>query len=187
VGYLVGDGGPRPAAEEIRAGLLRRLPEAMLPHAYVWLDALPLSPNGKLDRRRLPAPEAQRPELGREYQAPRDPIEEVLAGVFAEVLHLDRVGVHDSFFSLGGDSIRSVRLVAAAKSRGLFFTVQQLFRHRTVAELARHLTATGVPGLEAGAAAPELALLVAEVEGLSAEDVRREIGERLQAPVEEAG
>jgi len=122
--------------------------------------------------------------------APRNALEQLLAEVWSEVLRVDQIGVHDSFFSLGGDSIRSVRLAAAAKERGLTFTVQQLFRHQTIADLAKFLAAEAGVSLSAEAlpadADAELEELFAEVEGLSAEQVREALRSRLGAAEEEA-
>jgi acyl carrier protein len=106
VAYVVGEA----RAEALRAHVRRSLPEYMVPAAFVVLDALPLSPNGKLDRKALPAPEYGAAE--ETYVAPRTPVEEVLAGIWAEVLRLERVGVHDSFFDLGGHSLLIMRLLA---------------------------------------------------------------------------
>jgi aryl carrier-like protein len=98
---------------------------------------MPLSPNGKLDRSALPVPDGQRPDLGRPYVAPRTGAERELAEVWAAGLGLSAVGIHDDFFVLGGDSILSLRVLALARERGLHFSLQQLFEHRTVAALAR--------------------------------------------------
>ncbi len=124
---------------KLRTFLGERLPDYMVPAAFVELPALPLTPSGKLDRRALPAPSQERPELGHDYVAPRTPVEALLARVWGEVLGLERVGVHDNFFALGGDSMRSVQVLAAARARGVDFSLQQLFQHQTVAALAPHV------------------------------------------------
>ena len=138
---VLGDeAGPRaPQLAELRRGLRERLPASMVPAAFVLLRALPLTANGKLDRRALPAPDAH-PEPDAEFVAPRTPTEEVLADVWAEVLEVDRVGVGDNFFDLGGHSLRATQLVS--RLRRLFqieLPLRDLFREPTVAALARHL------------------------------------------------
>ena len=112
----------------------------MIPQAFVSLDSMPLTPNGKVDRRALPDVSSERPELEEAYVAPTTEIEEVLAAIWTQVLGIEEVGVNDNFFALGGDSIRSVRVVSMAKERGLNCTVQQLFEHQTVQGLARVVT-----------------------------------------------
>ncbi|MFE6158654.1 amino acid adenylation domain-containing protein [Streptomyces sp. NPDC056486] len=117
---------------ELRAFVSERLPEFMVPSAFVMLDQLPLAPNGKLDRAALPVPEF----TGETYRAPSSAREEVLAAVYAEVLGLDRVGVDDDFFAVGGDSIRSIQVVSRARAQGVEVTPREIFQCRTVAELA---------------------------------------------------
>ncbi|MYR86554.1 amino acid adenylation domain-containing protein, partial [Streptomyces sp. SID685] len=118
---------------ELRGYLSARLPDYMVPAAFVLLDRLPLNTNGKLDRAALPEPEP----ASVAYRAPASAPEQVLAAIYAEVLGLDRVGVDEDFFALGGDSIRSIQVVARARTRGVSVTPRQVFEHRTVAELAR--------------------------------------------------
>ena len=122
---------------DLRDHMKQRLPEYMVPSAFVLLDRLPLTTNGKLDRRALPAPEESRLDPGEAYVAPETETERILAGVWAEVLRVERVGVCDNFFVLGGDSIRSVQVLSLAKERGLSFSLQQLFQYQTIRELAR--------------------------------------------------
>jgi len=138
VAYVVAatEEGPAPQVEELRAHLARRLPEHMMPAVLVFLPALPLTANGKLDRGALPAPGAERPDLAAAYQAPRNAAEGILAEVWAELLGLERVGVHDNFFSLGGDSIVSLRVVALAARRGVALSLQDIFRYQTIARIA---------------------------------------------------
>ena len=130
VGYLTGRADPA----EARAALAERLPAYMVPAAVVVIDALPLTPNGKLDTRALPAPEYR--DVDR-YRAPASPIEEILAGIYAQVLGLERVGVDDSFFELGGDSISSMQVAARARAAGLVCRTRDVFVEQTVARLAR--------------------------------------------------
>ncbi|ETB45567.1 hypothetical protein O981_29210 [Mycobacterium avium 10-5560] len=110
VGYITGTADPA----ELRAQLADRLPPYMVPTAVMVLDALPLTGNGKLDKRALPSPEY----AAGEYRAPGDAIEEILADIYAQVLGVERVGVDDSFFDLGGDSILSMQVVARARAAG---------------------------------------------------------------------
>ncbi|MFE9631360.1 non-ribosomal peptide synthase/polyketide synthase [Streptomyces sp. NPDC006463] len=126
-------------AEGVGAGVLREflaasLPEFMVPAVCVVLDALPLTANGKVDRKALPEPDLS--GLAEVYVAPRDEREEVVAGVFAEVLGLDRVGVHDHFFRLGGDSIRAVQAASRLRRTGVDISVRDLFDRPTTAALA---------------------------------------------------
>ena len=121
----------------VRAALAERLPGYMMPAAVVVLDALPLTARGKLDTRALPAPEYIEADR---YRAPAMLTEEILAGIFAGVLGVERVGVDDSFFDLGGDSISAMRLVAAINTgldAGL--SVRDVFEAPTVAQLALHI------------------------------------------------
>ncbi|WP_439678571.1 amino acid adenylation domain-containing protein [Embleya sp. MST-111070] len=117
---------------ELRAFVAQRLPEFMVPSLFVVLDRLPLAANGKLDRTALPEPVF----AGGEYRAPRSATESVLAEVYAEVLGVDRVGIDDDYFAIGGDSIRSIQVVSRARTRGVEITPREIFERRTVAELA---------------------------------------------------
>lgn len=124
-----------PAAEDLRGYLKDRLPDYMVPSAFVFLEALPLTPNGKVHRRALPAPaESEEPDSA--YVAPRTPSEATLAEIWAQILGLDRVGVHDNFFALGGDSIQSIRILVKAAQAGLHLSLTQFFQYQTVAEQA---------------------------------------------------
>ncbi|HEU4451992.1 MAG TPA: condensation domain-containing protein, partial [Longimicrobium sp.] len=131
VAYVVGD----VETDALRGHLRESLPEYMVPAAFVVLDALPLTPNGKLDVRALPAPELGSAE-GRSV-APGTPVEEVLAGIWGEVLRLERVGVHESFFELGGHSLMAIRVVSRIRAVfGVELPLRALFEGPTVAELA---------------------------------------------------
>ncbi|MFJ2034174.1 amino acid adenylation domain-containing protein, partial [Streptosporangium sp. NPDC087985] len=125
------------SADTLRAWLSSRLPDYMAPRWSVLLDALPLTAQGKIDRSALPEPSGTRPELAQEYVAPLAGPEESLAGIWSRVLGVDRIGRHDNFFDLGGDSIRSIQILGQARDAGLGFALQDLFRHPTPAELAR--------------------------------------------------
>ncbi|GCB52470.1 non-ribosomal peptide synthetase [Streptomyces sp. NL15-2K] len=142
VGYVVGAGdADRPA---LLAHAARHLPANMVPEALVALDALPMTPNGKLDRAALPAPEAAREAPGA-ARVPRTPQEETLRELFAEVLDVAEVGLDDGFFDLGGDSITSIHLVSRALAAGLRLTPRDVFEQRTVAALAALAAARPAP------------------------------------------
>ncbi|MBW8874484.1 MAG: amino acid adenylation domain-containing protein [Acidobacteria bacterium] len=141
VAYVVSREGAGPDAGGLRAHLRERLPEYMVPSAFVFLDAMPVTSNGKLDRKALPAPERTRETAAEGYAAPRNSTEELLAGLWVEVLGVGRVGIHDNFFDLGGDSILSIQIVARANEAGLPLVPRQIFEHQTVAELAQIATA----------------------------------------------
>ncbi|MBB5857515.1 non-ribosomal peptide synthase/polyketide synthase [Amycolatopsis umgeniensis] len=130
VAYLTG---AVPGTTALREFLGRSLPAHMVPAVFVALERLPLNANGKLDTRALPEPGAR---TENRYVAPRTDVETVLAGVWSEVLGVDRVGVEDNFFGLGGDSILSIQVVAAARRAGLTLSSKDLFRNQTIAELA---------------------------------------------------
>ncbi|MFE9173487.1 non-ribosomal peptide synthase/polyketide synthase [Streptomyces kebangsaanensis] len=134
-GYVVPAPGARVEPEAVRRELGRTLPDYMVPSAVVVLPALPLNPNGKLDRGRLPDPAPAEPAA--RHVAPRTPTERALAAIWADVLHVERVGADDNFFALGGDSILSIQVVARARQAGLTITSRDVYRHQTVAALAR--------------------------------------------------
>jgi amino acid adenylation domain-containing protein/non-ribosomal peptide synthase protein (TIGR01720 family) len=140
VAYVVPSGDVHPSIADLRAHLGAALPEYMVPAAFVVLERLPLTTNGKLDRRALPAPD---PAAGdeAEFVPPRTPTEEVLAAVWAEVLGLERVGIDDAFFAIGGDSIQSVRVAAVARERGIALEIADLFTHPTIRRLAERVAA----------------------------------------------
>jgi aryl carrier-like protein len=143
VAFVAARAGHAPEWAELRAFLRASLPDPLVPAACVVLDALPLTANGKVDRRALLALDrGGRVDAGG-FVAPRTPTEEALAGVWRDVLGIDRVGVHESFFALGGDSIRAIRVLAGARERGVPLTLAQLFAHQTVAELAAALGGAG--------------------------------------------
>ena len=134
VGYVTGTADPVAA----RAELSDRLPAYMVPAAVVAVEALPLTVNGKLDTRALPAPEYQ--DGGNGYRAPATAVEEILAGIYAQVLGLERVGVDDSFFDLGGDSILSMQVASRARAAGVLCRPRDIFVEQTVARLAQVAT-----------------------------------------------
>jgi len=137
VAYLVpadhGEG--IPAVGELRAFLGDRLPEFMVPATFTELAGLPLTPSGKIDRAALPAPDTARPDVAG-FVGPADPIEDLLAGIWAELLGVDRVGVNDNFFDLGGHSLLVTQIVARVRDAGHEMSVGDLFQHPTITDLA---------------------------------------------------
>lgn len=140
IAYVVPKAGALLSAGELRVFLQQHLPEYMVPAVFSMLDALPLSPNGKIDRRALPAPSTERPDLIESFAPPATREEEILAEIWAQVLGLQKVGVEDNFFNLGGDSIRSVQVLGMAREQGFDFSLDQLFKHQTVRNLAAVLS-----------------------------------------------
>ncbi|MFI1332590.1 amino acid adenylation domain-containing protein [Streptomyces sp. NPDC020845] len=138
--YVVPRGEPGLDLAELRAHVAGAVPDYMVPAFLTELERMPLTPNAKVDRKALPAPGLPRAATGR---GPRTPLEQTLCQAFADVLGLDRVGAEDSFFELGGDSIRSIRLVGRARELGVGLTPADVFLHRTVAGLATAATAAG--------------------------------------------
>ncbi|HLX07384.1 MAG TPA: amino acid adenylation domain-containing protein, partial [Thermoanaerobaculia bacterium] len=152
VAYVVPRPGEEPGVPELRDRLAAALPDYMVPAAFVLLAALPLTAHGKVDRKALLALAAGRREESRDYQPPRNAAEAALVEVWEQVLGLDRVGIDDRFFSIGGDSILSLRLRGQAAASGLHFTLPQLFEHQTVRELASRLGSEQQDGAAAPAA-----------------------------------
>jgi len=140
---------------ELRTHVASALPHYMVPSAFVFIDQIPLTPNGKVDRRALPEPDQSRPEIDAAFVAPRTQTEEILASMWAEVLGLSRVGVHDNFFDLGGHSLLATQIVSRLR-RVLQVEVElrRLFEAPTVAELAQSVDA--LRGGDAGPKAPPL-------------------------------
>jgi amino acid adenylation domain-containing protein/non-ribosomal peptide synthase protein (TIGR01720 family) len=121
---------------QLRQFLESKLPNYMVPSAFVMLEALPLTPNGKVDRRALPAPDRIQLIQQSNFVAASTPVEQILAGIWTEVLGINNIGIHDNFFELGGDSIIGIQVIAKANQAGLKLTPRHLFQHQTIAELA---------------------------------------------------
>jgi amino acid adenylation domain-containing protein len=141
VAYLVPNPKQMPNISELRHFLQTRLPDYMIPANFVLLEALPLTSNGKVDRRGLPAPEGHRPDLQEVYQAPRSEVERAIATIWRSVLHLEKVGVHDNFFDLGGHSLLMVQV--NNKLRDVFncdLPIVTMFQNPTISSLAQHLS-----------------------------------------------
>ncbi|MBI3761432.1 MAG: amino acid adenylation domain-containing protein, partial [Chloroflexi bacterium] len=142
-----------PSPSELRRFLTETLPDYMTPAHFVILDAMPLTPNGKVDRLALPAPDRARPALDAAFVAPRTPVEKLLAEIWSQVLGVETVGAHDNFFELGGASIQVLQIVAQAGEAGLTFKPESFFVHQTIAELA-HAAVSGGDGRSRDAADP---------------------------------
>ena len=135
----VPDGAPE--LSSIRSYLKERLPDYMVPQAFVFMDRLPVRASGKIDPKDLPAP--QFAGIQENYVAPRSETEKILADIWEKVLRVERVSVRDNFFELGGDSILSIQIKAQAREAGLDFSLQQLMQHQNIEELARVLSSLG--------------------------------------------
>ena len=133
---------PAPAVEDLWLFLRRSLPDHMIPATFVFVPALPLNANGKVDRRALPAPGSSRPELKQSYMAPRTPAEETVAQVWRGVLKVEPVGVHDNFFELGGHSLAAIQVIARVRDAfRVEIPLRDLFDRPTVAALAGRVEA----------------------------------------------
>jgi acyl carrier protein len=146
VAYVVANEGAIPSGSELRGFVRERLPEYMVPSAFVELESLPLTPNGKVDRKALPAPERR---VAEEYVPPGTPTEELLAGIWAEMLRQERVGRHDNFFALGGHSLVATRVIARlSQVFPVKLPIHTLFAGPTVAELAEAVEMALIEQLE---------------------------------------
>ncbi|WP_268870506.1 non-ribosomal peptide synthetase [Methylocaldum szegediense] len=135
VAYWTSAREPAPPAEALQTFLKEVLPAYMIPAAFMRLDRFPVTANGKLDRRALPVPDLGQ-QLADQYVAPRNPAEECLANIWADLLGIERIGIHDNFFALGGDSIRAIQVASRAHRAGWPITPRMVFQYQTVAELA---------------------------------------------------
>ncbi|WP_064746519.1 non-ribosomal peptide synthetase [Lysobacter antibioticus] len=170
VAYAVARAGQRIDVEALRALAKRRLPDYMLPSAWVALEAMPLTPNGKVDRRALPAPDAAaEAAAGERYVAPRNAEEETLAALWAETLGRERVGIEDDFFALGGHSLLATRLLSRInQSFAVQATLRALFEAPTVAGFSAWLSEHRMSGLDA----EDLAGMLDRLEGLSDDEIQ---------------
>jgi arthrofactin-type cyclic lipopeptide synthetase C len=147
--YTLRAGIETPNLEVLRAHVLERLPEYMVPGAYVLLDALPLTPNDKVDRKALPEPGADA-VINRPYVAPQGEVETAMARIWAEVLNVEQVGRHDNFFELGGHSLLAVRLVNLLQRGGMQVSLAELFQHPSIESAAALLAQGEIAGLPEG-------------------------------------
>jgi amino acid adenylation domain-containing protein len=167
--YVIG-ANPPPTIGNLRQALSQRLPDYMIPAAFVMLDALPLTPTGKVDRSALPAPSRSRPELDTAFVAPRTPAERQLVQIWSEVLSLDHVGIRDNFFDLGGHSLAATQVVSQViKAFQLELPLELLFKSPTIAEMAALIIQ--YQGRQLGV--KDMDLLLSEVEELSEEEANR--------------
>ena len=134
---------PHGLVPHLRKFLRERLPHYMIPSSFVVLDELPTTRNGKVDQGALIAMAQRRPDSERAYVAPGSKIESILARIWSELLGMDRVGVQDNFFDLGGDSILTIQIIARANQAGLQLRPAQLFQYQTIAEIATTVGSTG--------------------------------------------
>ena len=141
VGYVLPREGEQLEAEPLRRALSQRVPDYMVPPHVIVLDRFPLTPNGKIDRKSLPAPDAVA-ATARVVAAPHTPLQQRLHGLWRELLHVESLSIDDDFFAIGGDSIKAIQLTSRARAAGLTLTPADLFRHPTVRELAAVATET---------------------------------------------
>ena len=134
VAYVVA-GDFTPTRTELKEFLSAKLPDYMIPAFFVFIDKVPLTPNGKIDRKSLPAPDLSLRQIGDAYVAPQTPLQENLCAIWSEVLRVEKIGIRDNFFRIGGDSIISIQLVAKARQKGIHFAVKDIFNHPTIATL----------------------------------------------------
>jgi acyl carrier protein len=170
VAYTVAAAGFMPSVNELRGFLQQKLPEYMVPSAFVMLVSLPFTPNGKVDRKALPAPHQTRPELEKTFVAPRTPIEETLARIWAKVLKLDKVGIYDNFFELGGHSLLATQVMSRIRSAfSIDLPLRRMFESPTVAEIAVIITESRAQPVSEAA----FARMLSEVEVTTEEEAEK--------------
>jgi amino acid adenylation domain-containing protein len=175
VAYIVPRSAAPTTASALRSQLAAKLPDYMIPSAFVTLANIPLTATGKVDRRALPAPGSARPELNTRYVAARTQVEEEVAKIWSQVLSIDRVGIYDSFFDLGGNSISATQIVSQLyKQFRLEIPLNSLFESPTVAAMAVVVAAHQTKDL----AEPELARILAELESMPEEKARQLLAHR---------
>jgi amino acid adenylation domain-containing protein len=145
-----------PPVPDLRGFLEPKLPDYMIPAFFEELAALPRTPNGKINRKALPAPKTQAALPNRPHVAPRNPVEVKLAEIWAEVLGRDRVGIEDNIFEIGGDSLLIFRIAARANEAGLPITIREFFQHRTIAGLVARMESAETQSVPSGAPAPSI-------------------------------
>lgn len=174
VAYVAANRTPAPTFRDLRHFLTQKLPDHMVPSAFVMLDALPLTPNGKVDRSALPPPELQRPKREIDHVAPRTPMEETLAKIWADVLKVESPSIHDDFFELGGDSLAASRIISRViQTFQLELPLKALLEAPSVAQMAAVIDANH----EKHATDGELARMLSEVEAMTEADAQRHYDE----------
>jgi acyl carrier protein len=174
VAYIVANTASAPGTTLLRRALSDKLPDYMIPSRFILLESLPLTPNGKVDRRALPDPGKSRPELETLFVAPRTSLEKELAQIWAEVLSLDAIGIHDNFFDLGGHSLAATRVVSQViKQFRLELPLQSLFQSPTVGEMAVVITENQTKKLDE----TDMHRILAELESLSDEEAKERLAE----------
>ncbi len=146
VAYFVPIPGETITVEQLRTFLTNQLPDYMIPSAFIEMESFPLTPNGKVNRRALPEPTTNRPELGQTFVEPRTPTEEILAGIWRDVLGLEQVGIYDNFFDLGGHSLLATQVIALTrKAFGIELPLLSLFESPAIAPLAQKIATAKAP------------------------------------------
>ena len=167
--YIVASGDAAPTATSLRRALSETLPDYMIPSSFMTLGSLPLTATGKIDRLALPTPDGTRPDLDTHFLAPRTPVEEALAYIWADVLGLDQVGIDDDFMELGGDSLRASQVVSRAVANlGIDIPLRSLLQAPTVADMA--IAVSAGQGGEA-----DMEQMLAELEAMSSEQARKSL------------
>jgi acyl carrier protein len=169
VAYVVAEDSYSPNAGELRRHAQRHLPEYMLPAAFVPLNEMPLTATGKIDRRALPDPDQQRPDLITAFAGPRTPFEEKLCEIWTDLLRIDRIGVHDNFFELGGHSLLATQLVSRIREAfQVDLPLQVLFEFPTINELTKAIASARAAQEDTS----EVAELLEHLKQLSPDDVK---------------
>ncbi|MGD9900399.1 MAG: amino acid adenylation domain-containing protein, partial [Calditrichaceae bacterium] len=149
-GYFVSGEAESPTLSDLRSFLGELLPDYMIPAHFIRVDSIPLTSNGKVDRKALPKPDNQRLQTGTKFAAPETDNQVILAEIWQNLLGLKNIGIHDNFFELGGDSIIIIQIAAKAKQKGLNITPVQFFRYQTIAQLANVASSTAYSQAEQG-------------------------------------
>jgi amino acid adenylation domain-containing protein len=176
VAYVVLNHDQAATVSELRTFLQAKLPNYMIPSGFVFLNSLPLTPNGKVDRGALPPPNQTRPELERSFLAPRTPSEQLLAAIWAQILKLDKIGVHDNFFDLGGHSLLATQIVLRIRETfEIELPLRRLFEKPTIAELAELITEERCRKMDSA----DMSGILTELEAMSDEEAQKSMTEGL--------